>query len=60
VNATSEAVGDSSILEQSAALEVSDMYPVQQYHGSLFVDNDVKMRLKFEFSRQYSFKNPQS
>jgi hypothetical protein len=26
---------------------------VQQYHGSLFVDNDVKMRLKLELARQF-------
>ncbi len=58
VTTMSEAVGDSSILEQSAVLEGSDIHPVQQYHGSLFVDNDVRMRLKIELSRQFSFKNP--
>jgi len=45
--------GDSSILERSAVLEGADIHPVQQYHGSLFVDNDVKMRLKLELTRPY-------
>ena len=43
--------GDSSIPEQSAVLPGSEIHPVQQYHGSLFVDNDVKMRLKIELTR---------
>jgi pSer/pThr/pTyr-binding forkhead associated (FHA) protein len=43
--------GDSTILESSAALDNTEIHPVQQYHGSLFVDNDVKMRLKLELSR---------
>ena len=50
----SETSGDSSILEKSAVLEGTDIHPVQQYHGSLFVDNDVKMRLKLELARQFS------
>lgn len=51
VSTLSEAIGDSSILEQSAVLEGSEIHPVQQYHGSLFVDSDVKMRLKIELAR---------
>lgn len=47
-----EPAGDSSIPEQSAVLPGSEIHPVQQYHGSLFVDNDVKMRLKLELTRQ--------
>ncbi len=43
-----EPSGDSTILEFSTVLEGSEIHPVQQYHGSLFVDNDVKMRLKME------------
>jgi len=43
-------LGDSSIPERSAVLEGSEIHPVQQYHGSLFVDNDVKMRLKLELT----------
>jgi pSer/pThr/pTyr-binding forkhead associated (FHA) protein len=46
--------GDSTIPEQSAVLPGSEIHPVQQYHGSLFVDNDVKMRLKIELTRQMS------
>jgi hypothetical protein len=44
--------GDSAIPEQSAVLTGSEIHPVQQYHGSLFVDND-KMRLKLELTRQF-------
>jgi pSer/pThr/pTyr-binding forkhead associated (FHA) protein len=51
----SELNGDSTILEKSAVLDGTDIHPVQQYHGSLFVDNDVKMRLKIELARMLSF-----
>jgi pSer/pThr/pTyr-binding forkhead associated (FHA) protein len=47
----SEPSGDSSVLESSAVLPNTEIHPVQQYHGSLFVDNDVKMRLKLELAR---------
>jgi pSer/pThr/pTyr-binding forkhead associated (FHA) protein len=40
--------GDSSVPESSAVLPRTEIHPVQQYHGTLFNDNDVKMRLKFE------------
>jgi len=40
--------------ERSAVLDGTEIHPVQQYHGSLFVDNDVKMRLKLELSRKFS------
>jgi pSer/pThr/pTyr-binding forkhead associated (FHA) protein len=50
----SEPSGDSSVLEKSAVLEGTEIHPVQQYHGSLFVDSDVKMRLKLELARQFS------
>jgi len=43
---STEPRGDNGVLEQSAVLPGSEIHPVQQYHGSLFVDNDVKMRLK--------------
>jgi pSer/pThr/pTyr-binding forkhead associated (FHA) protein len=45
--------GDGGVLETSAMLPGSEIHPVQQYHGSLFVDNDVKMRLKLELARQF-------
>ena len=51
---TSQPSGDSTILEKSAVLDGTEIHPVQQYHGSLFVDNDVKMRLKLELARQFS------
>jgi pSer/pThr/pTyr-binding forkhead associated (FHA) protein len=47
-----EPAGDSTIPEQSAVMPGSEIHPVRQYHGSLFVDNDVKMRLKLELTRQ--------
>ena len=46
--------GDSTILEMSTVLEGSEIHPVQQYHGSLFVDKDVKMRLKMELTRPFA------
>jgi pSer/pThr/pTyr-binding forkhead associated (FHA) protein len=49
--ATQTPAGDSSVPEVSAVLPGSEIHPVQQYHGSLFVDNDVKMRLKHELTR---------
>lgn len=45
--------GDGSVLEQSAFLPGSEIHPVHQHHGALFVDNDVKMRLKLELLRPY-------
>jgi len=50
----SEPTGDSTLLEYSTVLEGTEIHPVQQYHGSLFVDNDVKMRLKMELTRPFS------
>jgi len=46
-------IGDGSILEQSAFLPGSDIHPVHQNHGTLFVDNDVRMRLKLELTRSF-------
>jgi len=40
--------GDDSVPQNSAILEGADIHPVHQHHGALFVDNDVKMRLKLE------------
>lgn len=44
----SEPSGDDSVPQQSAFLSGSEIHPVRQHHGALFVDNDVKMRLKLE------------
>jgi hypothetical protein len=46
-----EAKGDGTIPESSAMLPGCEIHPVRQYHGSLFVDNDVKMRLNIELTR---------
>ena len=40
--------GDSSVPESSAVLPRTEIHPVRQYHGTLFNDKDVKMRLKLE------------
>jgi hypothetical protein len=47
--------GDNTIPQRSAVLEGSEIHPVKQYHGALFVDNDVKMRLKMELTRTWDF-----
>lgn len=44
----SKANGDGSVPENSAVLDGVDFHPVHQLHGALFVDNDVKMRLRLE------------
>ncbi len=54
VDYRSEPNGDSTLLEYSTVLEGTEIHPVQQYHGSLFADNDVKMRLKMELTRPFS------
>jgi pSer/pThr/pTyr-binding forkhead associated (FHA) protein len=43
--------GDATVPEISTILPGTEIHPVQQYHGSLYVDNDVKMRLKLELTR---------
>ncbi len=43
--------GDTTVPATSAVLAGSEIHPVQQHHGSLYVDNDVKMRLKLELTR---------
>lgn len=53
VNYLSGNIGDGSVLEQSAFLAGTDIHPVHQHHGALFIDNDVKMRLKLELTRPY-------
>ncbi len=51
VDYTVEDNGDETIPERSTVLEGSEIHPVEQFHGSLYIDNDVKMRLKFELTR---------
>ncbi len=48
---TSQSVGDSVVPEASTLLEGADIHPVRQYHGALYTDSDVKMRLKIELTR---------
>lgn len=45
------AAGDETVPQSSAVLPGSEIHPVQQNHGTLYVDNDVKMRLKLELTR---------
>ena len=47
-----DARGDDTIPEWSAVLDGSDIHPVRQRHGALYVDGDVKMRLKIELGRK--------
>jgi pSer/pThr/pTyr-binding forkhead associated (FHA) protein len=51
VNWVEEAAGDQSVPSGSAVLKDSEIHPVLQEHGSLYVDDDVKMRLKVELTR---------
>jgi pSer/pThr/pTyr-binding forkhead associated (FHA) protein len=43
--------GDHVIPVASASLSGVEIHPVRQHHGSLYTDNDVKMRLKIELTR---------
>ncbi|MBI5302169.1 MAG: FHA domain-containing protein [Chloroflexi bacterium] len=43
--------GDDTIPDNSTVMENSEIHPVEQHHGSLYVDNDVKIRLKLELTR---------
>ena len=45
---TDEECGDGTVSQESAILPGSEIHPVQQQHGALYTDNDVKMRLKLE------------
>lgn len=51
VNFDQQEVGDTDVPTTSAVLAGSEIHPVQQHHGALYVDNDVKMRLKLELTR---------
>jgi pSer/pThr/pTyr-binding forkhead associated (FHA) protein len=46
-----ESAGDQSVPSGSAVLKGSEIHPVLQEHGSLYVDDDVRMRLKVELTR---------
>lgn len=51
LHATEEPGGDATVPETSTVLAGSEIHPVEQAHGSLYVDQDVKMRLKLELLR---------
>jgi hypothetical protein len=51
VNLVNEVAGDLSVPAGSAVLQNSEIHPVYQEHGALYVDNDVRMRLKVELTR---------
>ena len=38
--------GDGTVLQDSAILPDSEIHPVQQQHGALYTDADVRMRLR--------------
>jgi pSer/pThr/pTyr-binding forkhead associated (FHA) protein len=50
-DAVTEDIGDGTIPQTSAVLRGAEIHPVRQHHGSLYVDNDVKMRIKLELTR---------
>jgi len=56
VDYLSETLATVRFLEQSSFLAGTEIHPVHQHHGSLFVDNDVKMRMKLELTRPYKLR----
>jgi predicted component of type VI protein secretion system/pimeloyl-ACP methyl ester carboxylesterase len=46
-----DTAGDASVPSGSAVLKDSEIHPVLQEHGSLYMDDDVRMRLKVELTR---------
>jgi pimeloyl-ACP methyl ester carboxylesterase len=50
VDASIATAGDEQVPQTSAVLPGSEIHPVQQSHGALYVDNDVKMRLTLELT----------
>jgi pSer/pThr/pTyr-binding forkhead associated (FHA) protein len=51
VDFVEDMAGDQSVPSGSAVLKGSEIHPVFQEHGSLYVDDDVRMRLKVELTR---------
>jgi pSer/pThr/pTyr-binding forkhead associated (FHA) protein len=52
-----DSAGDLSVPSGSAVLKESEIHPVLQEHGSLYVDDDVKMRLKVELTRSTTWQS---
>ena len=51
VDFVEDTAGDQAVPSGSAVLKDSEIHPVLQEHGSLYVDDDVRMRLKIELTR---------
>jgi hypothetical protein len=51
-----DTAGDLSVPSGSAVLKESEIHPVFQEHGSLYVDDDVKMWLKVELTRSTTWR----
>jgi hypothetical protein len=47
---TSDETGDSVVPQAASVLKGTEIHPVRQYHGALYTDKDVQMRLKVELS----------
>jgi pSer/pThr/pTyr-binding forkhead associated (FHA) protein len=56
VNCQEAPGGDATVPESSAILKGSEIHPVRQYHGSLYTDNDVKMRLRMELTQDTGYR----
>jgi pSer/pThr/pTyr-binding forkhead associated (FHA) protein len=48
-----EHAGDNRVAEKYGYLEGADIHPVKQHHGSLWNDNDVKMRIRMELLNEW-------
>jgi pSer/pThr/pTyr-binding forkhead associated (FHA) protein len=47
---TSDETGDSVVPQVASVLKGTEIHPVRQYHGALYTDKDVQMRLKVELA----------
>lgn len=47
-----EHAGDNRVAERYSYLDGADIHPMKQHHGSLWNDNDVKMRIRLELLRR--------
>jgi pSer/pThr/pTyr-binding forkhead associated (FHA) protein len=54
ISSLAELAGDGSVPEFSACMARTEIHPVRQHHGVMFVDSDVKKRLKLELMRDGS------
>jgi pSer/pThr/pTyr-binding forkhead associated (FHA) protein len=56
VDFVEDTAGDQSVPSGSAVLKDSEIHPVFQEHGSLYVDDGVRMRLKVELTRSTTWR----